>query len=121
MCALPHYDPLMNPMAHLLEPEVREFLAQRRYVELRHALHQLDAVDVAEVLDQLEDHDGAVAFRMLGREAAGDAFAHLEHDKQERLIGELGADGALRVVEAMDPDDRVELSGRASKRGRHAA
>lgn len=103
------YHQVMNPLAQLLQPEVRELIAERRYTELRGALRELDPVDVAEVLDHLEDAEAVVAFRMLGRDAAGDAFAHLDHDKQERLIGALGADGALRVVEAMDPDDRVDV------------
>jgi len=105
----PLYHHPMNPMAQLLQPEVRELVNEKRYAELRRALQELDPVDVAEVLDHLEDNEAAIAFRMLAREPAGDAFSHLEHDKQERLIRELGADGALRVVEAMEPDDRAEL------------
>jgi magnesium transporter len=99
----------MNPMAQLLEPEVRELVQAGRFAELRRALAELDPVDVADVLDSLEPAHAAVAFRMLPREPAGEAFAHLDHDKQERLIEELGAEGALRVVEAMEPDDRADL------------
>jgi magnesium transporter len=99
----------MNPMAQLLEPEVRELVQAGRFAELRRALAELDPVDVSDVLDNLEPAQAAVAFRMLPREPAGEAFAHLDHDKQQRLIEELGADGALRVVEAMEPDDRADL------------
>jgi magnesium transporter len=96
-------------MAQLLEPEVRELVQAGRFAELRRALAELDPVDVSDVLDNLEPAQAAVAFRMLPREPAGEAFAHLDHDKQQRLIEELGADGALRVVEAMEPDDRADL------------
>ena len=99
----------MNPVAQLLQPEVRELVQGDRFGELRETLLALDAVDIAEVLTDLEDQEAAVAFRVLPREMAGEAFAHLEHDRQERLITALGADGALRVVEAMEPDDRAEL------------
>lgn len=99
----------MNPTAQLLEPDIRELIASGRYGELRSALGVLDPADIADLLGELEPADAAVAFRFLHRDLAGEAFADLEHDQQEALIEEIGAEGALRVVEAMDPDDRADL------------
>jgi magnesium transporter len=99
----------MNPTVHLLEPEVRELIREKRYSELREALHGVPMADVAEILATLEPSEAALGFRFLQRDDAAQAFAYLPPDEQEQLINELGNDGAIRVVEAMDPDDRVRL------------
>jgi magnesium transporter len=99
----------VNPTAQLLEPEVRELVREGRFSELRDALHGLPAADVAEIMGEMSPGEAAVAFRFLLRDDAGEVFSYLSAEKQEELITELGAEGALRVVEAMDPDDRVRL------------
>jgi magnesium transporter len=99
----------VNPTAQLLEPEVRELVREGRFSELREALHGIPPADVAEIMGELTPAEAALAFRFLLRDDAGEVFSYLTAEKQEELITELGAEGALRVIEAMEPDDRVRL------------
>jgi magnesium transporter len=99
----------VNPTAQLLEPEVRELIRDGRYSELRDALHGIPPADVADILGELSPAEAAVGFRFLLRDDAGEVFAYLPAEKQEELITELGTEGSLRVIEAMEPDDRVKL------------
>jgi magnesium transporter len=103
------FDIAVNPTAQLLEPEVRELIREGRFSELREALHGIPAADVADILGELSPSEGAVGFRFLLRDDAGEVFAYLPAERQEQMINELGQEGALRVVEAMEPDDRVKL------------
>ncbi|MEQ8844202.1 MAG: magnesium transporter [Phycisphaerales bacterium] len=99
----------MNPTANLLSVEVRELIEARRYRELRDALGPLPPFDVAAVLDVLEPGEAAVAFRLLPREVAGEAFAELETDRQQAIIEALGDRASRTMLQAMDPDDRAAL------------
>ncbi|MDX2146320.1 MAG: magnesium transporter [Planctomycetota bacterium] len=99
----------MNPVVHLLEPEVRELIHEGRYSELRDALHGVPMADVADILATLEPKDAAIGFRFLLRDDAAAAFSYLPLEKQQELIAELGTEQALRVVEAMSTDDRARL------------
>lgn len=99
----------MNPTAALLEPEVRELIQEGRYSELRAILHELPFADVADIFSELEPSQAAVGFRFLKRDDAGEVFAYLSQEKQEQLIQELGAEGAVRIVESMSADDRAAL------------
>jgi magnesium transporter len=99
---------VIDPTAHLLEPELRELIRERQYRDVRTVLKELAPFDVAEILAELDPADAAVAFRLMPRDAAGEAFSHMETDRQEDLVEQLG-DSALRLVEAMDPDDRAAL------------
>jgi magnesium transporter len=99
----------MNPTAELLIPEVQELIREGAYSELRSALHYVNPADVADILAAIEPAQAAVAFRFLQRDDAGDVFAFLPQETQERLIQELGAEGARRIIENMSVDDRAKL------------
>ncbi|MGD1916049.1 MAG: magnesium transporter [Phycisphaerales bacterium] len=110
----------MNPTAQLLSVDVRELIEARRYRELREALGPLPPFDVAAVLDVLEPNEAAVAFRLLPRELAGEAFAELESEPQQAIIEALGDRASQTMLQAMDPDDRAalldEMPDQAAKR-----
>jgi magnesium transporter len=99
----------VNPTAELLIPEVEELVKGQRFGELREALHLIHPADVADVVAALEPADAAVCFRFLQRDDAANAFSYLSPESQEELIARLGAEQAVRVVEAMSPDDRAQL------------
>lgn len=98
----------MTPTAELIQPEIVELVREGAYGELRAALHGIPPADVADIIASLEPDHRAVCFRFLPRDDAGEVFAYLESEMQEELVLKLG-DAALRVVEGMDPDDRVRL------------
>lgn len=99
----------MNPVAALIEPEVAELIAAGDYASLREALHGVQPADVADILSGLEAEKAAIAFRFLPRDDAGEVFAYLAPDVQEKLITQLGDKASVRIVEAMDLDDRARL------------
>jgi magnesium transporter len=91
-----------------LSEKVRRAIRERRLWDVRVVLRQQAAADVAETLSRLEPEQAALAFRVLPRELAGEAFAELAHDQQQQLIEELGT-RAEPIVEAMGADDRAAL------------
>ena len=98
----------MNPTAELIEPEILELLRSGAYSELRAALKGIPAADIAELVGDIEPADAAVLFRFLPRDEAGEVFSYLDHDDQETLVNQLG-EAAVRVVEGMEPDDQARL------------
>lgn len=98
----------MTPTAELIQPEVLELIRAGAYSELRAALRGIPAADIADIVADLAPADAAVLFRFLPRDDAGEVFAYLDAEHQQALITELGA-SAVRVVEGMDPDDQARL------------
>lgn len=98
----------MTPTAELIQPEIAELVRDGAYSELRNALSGIPPADVADIIASLEPDHRAVCFRFLPRDDAGEVFAYLDENLQEDLVLKLG-DAALRVIEGMDPDDRVRL------------
>jgi magnesium transporter len=98
-----------SPTTHLLEPELKALIELRAYRQIRDALSTLEPVDIADLVHALEPDDAVIAFRVLPRQLAADAFAELTVDSQELLLEELGDERAARLIESMDPDDRVAV------------
>ena len=98
----------MNLTAELIQPEIEELVREGAYSELRSALKGIPPADIADIVSALSPDQAAVCFRFLARDDAGETFAYLAPEKQQELVNRLG-DAALRVIEGMDPDDRVRL------------
>ena len=99
----------MDPTASLLVPELRELLAESRFRDLRDALRGMDPHDVALILEELETPEAAMAFRLLPRDESADVFSHFEPEFQQAILDAMGSGRALRVLEDMSDDDRVNL------------
>lgn len=93
----------------LLEPELQRLIDEQSFRELRDALGVMEPEDIADMIETLPPESGVVAFRVLPREVSGETFAALNQQAQESLLAELGTERSARVVEMMDPDDRVAL------------
>ncbi len=98
-----------SPTTHLLEPELKALIDLRAFRQIRDALSHLEPADVADLVDSLDPDAAVIAFRVLPRQLAADAFAELSTESQESLLGELGDERAARLVESMDPDDRAAV------------
>ena len=102
-----------TPTIEIIRPELIDLIRAGRYRELREALRELEAADVATLLADLLEAEGpaeaAIAYRMLPRTDASEVFSHLDAESQEQLIDELGAERSLRVIEDMEADDRARL------------
>ncbi len=84
---------------------------ERRFRELKALLVEMNEVDIAEFLEELEDRELLVlVFRMLPKDMAADIFTNLEDsDIQEKLISDL-TDTELRAVIAdLYLDDAVDI------------
>lgn len=96
-----------SPTTHLLEPELKALIELRAFRQIRDALATLEPADIADLVDNLEPEEAVIAFRVLPRQLAADAFAELSGESQETLLEKLGDERAARLIESMEPDDRA--------------
>ncbi|MGA7307045.1 MAG: magnesium transporter [Rhodothermales bacterium] len=93
----------------LLRPEVEEIIHAKDLHALREVVAEWEPSEIAALIDDLDEHDDAVLFRVLPREQAATVFQHLPHDRQEALIESLAneQDRLADLLNTLTPDDRT--------------
>lgn len=89
--------------------ELMGLLENRQFRGLKDRLIEMNEVDIAEFIEELDSEKTVVVFRMLPKELASDVFACLALEDQEHIINsitdmELGA-----IVDDLFVDDAVDM------------
>lgn len=92
-----------------LRADVETLIDQRRWSELKAAVREWPAPELAALILARETPDRLLLFRVLTRNLSGEVFAHLDGEAQNALLGELNSDELRRLITNLEPDDRTRL------------
>jgi magnesium transporter len=107
-------------LGRFLAEEIKERILAGDFTNIRGALEDWQAADLADLMADLPPEDEGVLFRLLPRAAAAETFEHLPFEAQERLLKALGQEQVAEILNTMAPDDRTalleELPGEVTQR-----
>ena len=87
-----------------------ELVEQRKFRSLKELLSQMNEVDIAEFLDELDVEQEILVFRLLPKDTAAEVFTYLENtEDQEKLIGALSDRELREVLDELYLDDTVDI------------
>ena len=89
--------------------DVEALIDQRRWSELKAAVAEWPAPELAELVVERDSPDRLLLFRVLTRDLSGEVFSHLDSEVQNGLLGELNSDELRRLLANLEPDDRTHL------------
>jgi len=91
--------------------QIRELIENKNWKALKHELHLLDPLQIADILENVSKTDQLVIFRLLPRQLAKDSFQILSHDEQEDIITGLAShtNFITGLLNDLDPDDRTQF------------
>ncbi len=93
----------------LLRPDYEKLIRDKDWKKLRAAFDELDAPDLAEIVEDFPLQDSAVIFRILRKERAAELFEYLPLELQTKLVQSLADEQLVKVLNDMAPDDRTRL------------
>ena len=88
---------------------VLELLENRQYKELKTELENMHRVDIAEILEELDEKQVLLIFRLLCKDEAAETFTEMNSDMQEMLINALTDSEIKEVMDEMYLDDTVDV------------
>ncbi|WP_120006398.1 magnesium transporter [Nesterenkonia muleiensis] len=86
-----------------------DLIREERLRELRIALDELHPGDIVDFLERLGVKDRAVTFRLLPKDTAVEVFDQLDQSLQHEIIEGLKDGDVAHFFESLEPDDRVRL------------
>lgn len=93
----------------LLKPEFEELIKAKDWITLKEVLNDVPAVDVSELLEELDNEVAVVIFRLLKKDKAADVFSYLSTMKGAELLDMFTAQQLSDVMSNLEPDERVAL------------
>ena len=95
----------------MLEEEKKEellaLLAGKKYRELKSQLIEMNEVDIASFIEELDSEKTVVVFRMLPKELASEVFACLEVEQQQHIITSITDNELRAIIDDLYVDDAV--------------
>lgn len=99
----------MDERLKLEEEDILLLLKEKKFVELKAYLCEINVVDIAEILDDLDTKTSLMVIRMLPKDLVVEVFAYLDIEKQTELAS-LITDVELKyLMEEMYFDDLIDL------------
>ena len=89
--------------------ELMELLDTRQLRRLKEILMEMNEVDIASFIEELDSERTVVVFRMLSKEVASDVFANLPVEKQEHIINSITDYELSAIVNDLFVDDAVDM------------
>ncbi|WP_251390765.1 magnesium transporter [Mediterraneibacter agrestimuris] len=88
---------------------IEVLLDERRFKELKEQLETMHPVDIVDVLNELEERQMILVFRLLAKEEAAEVFTDMESDMREYLINTLTDAELEEIMDEMYVDDTVDV------------
>jgi len=84
-------------------------LKTKEVTELKKILNEANGLDVVTIIDELSNEEIALTYRLLNKDLALEVFEALDLNDQQNLIKSLTEKDAIAVFSELAPDDRVRL------------
>ena len=93
--------------------KVLEFLGEKKYHDAKQIIKDMNAVDVAEVFEELRENSerdiSLKLFRLMPKELAAESFAYMDSDTQQGIIEAISDNELKYILDDMYLDDFVDM------------
>lgn len=91
------------------ELNILELIEEKKYLQLKRILEEMNEVDIAEILDDLDLHTALLIFRMLPKDLAVEVFAHFSIEQQRDLVNAMTDKELNFILDELFFDDMIDL------------
>lgn len=88
---------------------ILSLVEQGKYAEARKEIVNVNAVDVAQLFEEVEQTRLLIMFRMLPKDIASGVFTHMSSDLQKRIITSMTDKEAVSIIDELFLDDVMDL------------
>ena len=93
----------------LTKSRLLKLLIKKQYVKLREVTEEEQPADLAELLEELDENNRLVVFRLLKKEVATEAFAYMSDEARDDLVNAFSDVELVSAIEEMSLDDAADL------------
>ena len=89
---------------------ISKMLANNKFSAIKEMLSEMNVVDIAAMMEEIEDEDNQVRlFRLLPKSSSADVFSYLDSDIQSNIVAAITGTELSNLMEDMFIDDAVDF------------
>lgn len=96
-------------IVQLLKTEFEELIKLQEWQTIKEFIADMPAVDIAELLEEIDNDMALLVFRLIKKSKASDVFSYLQTDSQLALIQQFNSAQVREITTNMSPDDRASF------------
>ncbi len=93
----------------LLKNEILELIENKDWHNLKEALIEWPSPDIAELIEEIDEENRIIVFRLLPKKLSADVFDELSPLIKEDLISKLTDEHIRNILSELPPDERTDL------------
>ncbi|MFV0364164.1 MAG: magnesium transporter [Suipraeoptans sp.] len=86
-----------------------DLIQEKKFREIHHMLKEMNAVDAAELLLELDEKELPLVFRLIDKEKAANVFSYMDDDQRQMLIDSFTDKEISYILDTMNTDDAVDF------------
>lgn len=86
-----------------------DFIAQGKFLEARSRITKMNVVDIAQLLEEMDEDSVLVVFRLLPKDMAVDVFSYMSYEQQQFIIESITDKEIKNIINKLFLDDTIEL------------
>ena len=91
------------------EVKLLEMIEKKEYVKIKERLSQMNEVDVADLLDPLDENTTLLIFRMLPKDLAVGVFDHFSSEQQSSIVNSITDKELTHILDELFFDDMIDM------------
>ena len=91
------------------EKNILELIEQKKYLQLKQELSEMNEVDISEILDPLDLQTTLLVFRMLPKDIAAEVFSYISPEQQADIINAVTDKELKFILDELFFDDMIDL------------
>jgi magnesium transporter len=91
------------------EKNILELIEQKKYLQLKRELSEMNEVDISEILDPLDLPTTLLVFRMLPKDMAAEVFSYFSPEQQADIINAVTDKELKFILDELFFDDMIDL------------
>jgi magnesium transporter len=92
-----------------MDSEAIETKKDRDFTASKQLIEDMNIVDIAVLLEEMDKHSAIETFRMMHKDKAADVFAHLSHDMQQYIVEAISDPEIKNIIDDLFLDDTVDF------------
>lgn len=88
---------------------LKELIENKKYLQVRNELIEMNIVDIAQILEELDKEKLLILFRILPKEIAAGVFTYISNELQQYIIESITDKETSNIMDKLFLDDTVDL------------